>query len=532
MARRKNFVAAPPAPVNAEPAVLDDLEELDLKLDVPTGVAVVRFSRWVGQGIDSWVYLCHRQLAAMNRSKERSGETLCGYAQGGLFAFYRFLVETGACPEPKNLSAPVMTAFIAWLKAGNASKKESSKRVSFSQLMALLRALHKVQAIPNVDELVPARPFKGGPSSASEPLSRQERQSVVHALKRDIVLIHQSPGALSDTQALVAFALSLSLRTGINTTPMLTLGRTALSKHPFMPKMGMLTLFKGRVQGEQWIPLAAPASGIEQVPIPMDGVALFQKLIEYTEPLAKNAPAQLQGCLWLYRSAARNRRGALGRMTETLFFTAVVAFVKRHDLRGDDGAPLVLNNRRLRVTLENRLWALSNGDLITVAGLMRHTPRTADESYLAVTDEMREQATIVHEDLVTVYRNGQQPATLAPTPVGGCENTLFGEHAPKDGANHCADFLSCLGCRSYAIVGSPRDLHRLFSFYGFLEEEKQSASSAEWVTYFSWLQSLIDAFTNEKFEPSLVDEARERARVEPLKFWKNYASSIRREQAR
>lgn len=529
MARRKSFVATAPAPVVSAPPTLDS-QDTDLKIDVPTGTAVVRFSRWLGQGLDAWVYLCRRQLAAMNSAKERSGETLCGYAQGGLFTFFRFLGETGACPDPANLSAPVMTAFISWLKAGNAVKKESSQRVTFSQLMALLRALHKVKAMPDVDKLVPLRPFKGGPSTSSEPLSRQERQSVVQALKTDIIAVHQTPGLLSDIQVLVTFALSLSLRTGINTTPMLTLGRSAMTKHPFMPKMGMLTLFKGRARSEQWIPLTSASPALERVPVPMDGVALFQKLVEYTAPLAKVAPPELRDCLWLYRSGARNRRGNLMRLSEALFSTAVAAFVRRHGILGDDGEPLVLNNRRLRVTLENRLWELSGGDLVTVAGLMRHTPRTSDEHYLAVSSEMRANATVVHEDLPAVYRQGQQPSTLVPTPVGGCEDTLYGHRAPKNGSSHCSDFLSCLGCRSYAIVGSERDLHRLFSFYGFLEEERRAASSSEWTSYFAWLQTLIDAFTNEKFEPELVERAKEQARTQPLKFWKNYASNARRER--
>ncbi|MFC3148347.1 hypothetical protein [Piscinibacterium candidicorallinum] len=528
MARRKNFVAEVPIPV--APAVAGASSEVrDLTIYVPTGTTVIGFSKWLGRGLDAWVEVSYRQLAAMNRSKERSGETLCGYARSGLFTFFRFLEATGACPEPARLSAPVMSSFIAWLKAGNASKKPSSQRITFSQLMAFLQALHKASAVPDPSGLVRGKPFRGCKSESTAPLSRRERQAVVNALKADIIAIHQMPGALSDTQALVAFGLSLSLRTGINTTPMLTLGRSAMSKHPFMPKMGMLSLFKGRSRGEQWVPLVASSSVLERVPVPMDGFALFQKLVEYTAPLAAVAPPEWRDCLWLYRSDAQNRKGNLMRLTEVLFSTAVAAFVRRHGLLGDDGEPLVLNNRRLRVTLENRLWELSNGDLVTVAALMRHAPRTSDEHYLAVTAEMRAHATVVHEDLPNVYRQGAQPTTLSPTPVGACADTLYGERAPKNGSSHCADFLSCLRCRSYAIVGSERDLHRLFSFYGFLEREKQAAKSSEWVSYFTWLQTLIDTFTSEKFDPELVEQAREQARVKPLTFWKNYGG-MRREE--
>jgi hypothetical protein len=273
---------------------------------------------------------------------------------------------------------------------------------------------------------------------------------------------------------------------------------------------------------------------IDTVAVPMDGVALFNKLLDRTRDLAESAPAALRNTLWLYRSAARNRRGQLKRMTVGVLHVCIKAFVQRHNLLGDDGETLRLNNRRLRATMENRLWKLSNGDLFTVAELMGHGPKVAERSYLAVTAEMRAHATIVGEALPGIYRGETQaeepvrPARAVPirsvenTPVGGCKDTLHGEKAPKDGTNHCADFLSCLGCRSYAVVGSRKDLHRLFSFYWFLAAERTRIVSREWAEHFAWLMSLIDAYTLDKFDNALVEDAKAWAKSEPLKFWKNY----------
>ena len=97
----------------------------------------------------------------------------------------------------------------------------------------------------------------------------------------------------------------------------------------------------------------------------------------------------------------------------------------------------------------------------------------------------------------------------------------LGDKAPRNGSS-CDDFFSCFACTSYAIVGSPEDLHRLFSFYWFLEREMSQARSNDWRAEFRNTMSLIERFTADKFDTDLVATAKERARVEPLKFWATY----------
>lgn len=187
--------------------------------------------------------------------------------------------------------------------------------------------------------------------------------------------------------------------------------------------------------------------------------------------------------------------------------------------------------------MENRLWLLSSGDIFAVAAIMGHTPEVADSNYLACTNEMRQNATFVGEALPDIYRgkdtsegSGVKIVPIQPlenTPVGSCKNSLFGDLAPKDGTNHCSDFFSCFSCRSYAIVGSPKDLHRLFSFYWFVNAERESSRSREWTEQFVATMNLIDAFTQDKFDAALVAQAKEAARVEPIKFWKTYQLQYR-----
>lgn len=300
--------------------------------------------------------------------------------------------------------------------------------------------------------------------------------------------------------------------------------------------MRLLETFKRRGNATQVKSLRYTRTELTPTSIPMDGVALLEHLLKRNEPLAAVAPPELRDAVWLYQPQAMAHRGKLTRLTEPALKRNIRGFVQRHSLVGDDGKPLELTMSRLRKTMENRLWQLSHGDLFTVAAIMGHDPKVADQSYLAVTPEMRANATIVGEALPDVYRTAdteaerKSPGNQATredferTPVGRCKDSLNGDRAPRDGT-HCMDFLSCFGCRSYAIVGSREDLHRLFSFYWFLDGERQSIRSGDWREHFASVMSQIDSFTLDKFDNALVREAKESARCEPLKFWRRRSAA-------
>jgi hypothetical protein len=527
-ARKKKFVARPVTVVSTLPAGAAEDHGSTLVLVHPkTGVKnEIRFERFLGKGFDSWVWAGLSQLRALAAGRSVSNETIYTYAASGLRTFFWFMDDLRQQWEPKDATRAHMEQFGDWL-SGHPSLKKSSVRIAYSLLRSVMTAMALRGVMPHPKSFMPRRQFKDAHGSEkAEPLSTKERASLAAALKTDLVSLYRKPGSLSGVEALTVHALALSLRTGINTTPLLDLPRSCLSKHPLLPKMGVLTIYKGRAHTTQWIPLSGAGQTVEQVPVPVDAMALMNKLIESTLTLAAAAPTGLQDELWLYESNAPNRRGQLRKLTPGMLHNCIKGFVARHDLRGDDGRSMVLNNRRLRATLESRLWKLSNGDLITVAALMGQTPQVADRYYLAVTPEIRANAAVVSEALPGIYRTGSQPTAAPPsqpTPAGGCSDPIHGDHAPKDGTTACADFLSCLQCRSYAVVGTKEDLHRLFSFYWYLDGECQRMRSGEWKEHFAWQMSLIDVFTLDKFDPDLVEDAKETARTAPLKFWRLYS---------
>lgn len=195
------------------------------------------------------------------------------------------------------------------------------------------------------------------------------------------------------------------------------------------------------------------------------------------------------------------------------------AIVKRHALLADDGKPLRVTLGRLRKTMENRLWKLSNGDLLAVSAVMGHSPQVADNHYLRLDEGTKtEGARFIGQALPAKLRGEH----IVATPTGSCNDSLHGALAPKDGATHCTEFTHCLGCPSYVIVGSLDDLHRLFSFQRFLIAEIDYYPSEEWhqwQLHHRELIAQIDRVVSDHFVPTLVTEAKQRAARDLHPFW-------------
>jgi hypothetical protein len=76
--------------------------------------------------------------------------------------------------------------------------------------------------------------------------------------------------------------------------------------------------------------------------------------------------------------------------------TLTRAIVKRHALLADDGKTLRVTLGRLRKTMENRLWKLSNGDLLAVSAVMGHSPQVADNHYLRLDEQHQGRGGEIH----------------------------------------------------------------------------------------------------------------------------------------
>lgn len=301
-----------------------------------------------------------------------------------------------------------------------------------------------------------------------------------------------------------------------------------------MPNMRRLEADKKRKRGKDVKNIKAGKCS-DPTSIPMDAVGIWNKVLDLTEPCVKIAPKEFKNRAWLYPvvKGFGHSPGSITVLTSSTLRDGAAALIDRHNLRADDSTPLRLNTSILRKTLNTRLMVLSDGDIFAVAAAMGHQVKTGNVSYLKCNSDIRKNASVVAEALPHIYGSGDEetkskrkiipirPITLDRTPVASCEDPFHGERAPQDGTP-CFDFISCFGCSSFAIVGEPDELYRLFSFYWFLDAERKNIPSRDLSERFSEIITMIDTFTLDKFDNAMVLAAKERAHVNPHLFWKQY----------
>jgi len=498
----------------------------------PRNQNLIDLRPWLGRGFDDWVWAAITVLKARLHSGNYSVATIASFAANGIKVFMPYLMENdkGTMPlRPSDMGPVDVARYIVWLRLKYPNG--STAKNYYSAFKSVVVGLMDYGFIDQQHEtLLPANPFpmNGTVTRGETSLSQAEMQKLATALKADLIAIHHGRFDSLESEAIVVLMLIISMRSGINTTPLLEMKRDCLGPHPFMPNLMLVRTIKRRGKGAQSTSLRQTYIHDLAASIPMDGVAVLKKALEMTQVLVLSAPEAIKDRVWLYRSSQRGHSKGqtlclnMGRVHENS-----KAIVQRHGLLADDGSPLRVTLGRLRKTMENRLWKLSDGDLLAVSAVMGHSPQVADNHYLRLDEHTKaEGAKFIGEALPAKLR-GQD---LVPTPTGSCKDSLQGALAPKDGSTHCAEFTHCLGCPSYAIVGTVKDLHRLFSFQRFLMSELDYYAAVEWLEWQDHHQDLIvqiDQIAIDNFFPEMVEQAKVLAENEPHPFW-----AIRMRQSR
>ncbi|MFP8282065.1 hypothetical protein ACLHYC_01455 [Pseudomonas aeruginosa] len=521
MARKKNYKAELQSVTKGFEAVEDDLV-IFLPRN-PRAVTKIDHTQYLGMGFDAWAIQSLYVIRSLLSSGNFSIATLVGYSSNGLRYFLRFL--SGGVLDfppvvPNSLERRHLERFVSWLKLkypnGTTAKNHYT---SMKSLIISLIEYGFIEA--NADDLLPAIPFPNNAKVVNDarPLSLSEMQRLISALKSDLVAIHKGVFPGNGGDAMTVLLLITAARSGINTTPLLEMTRDALQPHPFIPNLRILTTVKRRGKGAQSKTIRQTELHDEYSAIPLDGVAVINKALAISGPLVELAPEELKSYIWLYRSGQRGGAEKIVTLTPSGMRASTKSICSRHSLIDDQGEPLVVNLSRLRKTMESRLWKLSGGDLLEVSAVMGHSPDVADNHYLKINDEIKTEGAIFVGEAFPDQLRG---LNVTPTPPGGCKDSLYGSLAPKDGVTHCSEFIHCLTCPSYAIVGTLEDLYRLFSYQQFLHAEIGYFLTDEWE---AWRQrqssiiALIDDFTARKFSQALIGEARAKAEVSPHPFW-------------
>jgi hypothetical protein len=524
MARAKDYKAKTPA-ITIDLAADSDASGAIVALPPnPRNHNIIDLRPWLGHGFDDWVWAAASVLKARLLSGYYSVASIVSFAANGMKVFLPYLTgnQGGIVPSrPSDMTATDVVRYIAWLRLKYPNG--STAKNYYSAFKSVLVGLMDYGFIDQShDVLLPANPFpmNGATTRGETPLSQSEMERLAAALKLDLIAIHHGGFSGLDSEALVVLMLIVGMRSGINTTPLLEMKRDCLGPHPFMPNLMLVRTFKRRGKGAQLTSLRQTHIHDLAASIPMDGVAVLKMVLGMTQNLVAEAPDGIKDRVWLYRSS---QRGDLKGQTLCLNMGRVhentKAIVHRHGLFADDGSVLRVTLGRLRKTMENRLWKLSDGDLLAVSAVMGHSPQVADNHYLHLDERTKaEGAKFIGEALPGKLRGHD----LVPTPTGSCKDSLQGALAPKDGSTHCAEFTHCLGCPSYAIVGTVKDLHRLFSFQRFLMSEVGYYATDEWSEWRLHHQDLIariDQIAYDNFIPEMVAQAKALAEKNPHSFW-------------
>lgn len=389
MRARKNFDAPVRSVVaTSKPKTGEQSAILDIGHNA-TGTSKINLEKWLGKGIDPWVWATVSQLRVIHEAGTRSPATLVLYAENGMRSFFRFLIERNVTIQPEELNDKVIADYVAWLKA-QPGVKASNQVARYSQAKAVLVELQGRWIVGGTRHSFPRNPFPGSQSTivGEKSLSAGERTRVADALRKDIVAFHKGTFSAGESHGLVVHILALALRTGLNPSSMLELGRDCLKPHPLLPSMMLLQAFKRRGNGTHLKGLRFSESRASPTSIPMDGVGLLTLILKRTENLVAGAPAHFKDRVWLHHKEGGQGSGEVTAIKADALVLKTQAFIQRHDLRADDGSPLRLNLSRLRKTMANRVFAISDGDLLVSAAIMGHQPQVAETHYLACTDEM------------------------------------------------------------------------------------------------------------------------------------------------
>ncbi|EMX8412458.1 hypothetical protein AAHR75_004445 [Yersinia enterocolitica] len=498
----------------------------NIKIDLPRNPRHYRqldHSQYLGLGFDAWAIQSIYVIRELLQGGNFSVATLIGYSVNGLRFFLIFLsgysVESPPA-TPNDLTKRHLERYVSWLKIkypnGSTAKNYYT---SLKSLVIILADYGFLETSP--DDILLPNPFPNNAKNIKDAglLTMGEMQRLLGALKSDFIAIHKGTFVGNGAEVMAVLLLIIAARSGINTTPLLEMTRDTLRPHPFVPNLRLITTIKRRGKGAQSKAIRQTNLLDEYSAIPLDGVAVLNKALEISQPLVPLASEEIRSYVWLYRSGQRGGENNIVSLTASALYISSKSICERHVLQDDQGNRLNITLSRLRKTMESRLWKLSGGDIIEVSSIMGHTPQVADNHYLKINDEIKTESAIFIGETFPEKLRG---TTITPTPPGGCKDSLYGSLAPKDGVNHCSEFIHCLSCPSYAIVGTLEDLYRLFSYQQFLYAEVEYFLTDEWGAWrkrqFNFIR-VIDDFTSRKFDLALVSQAKAKAESSPHLFW-------------
>jgi hypothetical protein len=222
--------------------------------------------------------------------------------------------------------------------------------------------------------------------------------------------------------------------------------------------------------------------------------------------------------LLVYASSSKRNSGSISALSTNALDFATQSLVDKHKLLDDDGKQLKVNLSRLRKTFVNRIFDLSGGDPLVTARHGGHSLQTANSHYWeppreAEANHKKMMDARVADLIATDLKEGDEN-----TPLAHCRDTVNGQRAPKNG-EHCTEVLACFRCKSFVVTKD--DLHRLYSFYWALIEDRKNSDTKTWSKHFRHIRQVIDENIAPQFNAVEIAKIKEDAKTNRHPFWKD-----------
>jgi len=344
-----------------------------------------------------------------------------------------------------------------------------------------------------------------------KPLSQLEMRKVSRALAKELLRIKESPGALNSYDCIICI-LAISMRTGINPTPLLELPVDCLQPHPLKPDRRLLVSFKRRGNATHITSLRKSEEVSLFSTVMLDIAAIIDLVLERNKAVRD---AMKSSRLWACTSVYNKRADTI--IQTSALPSLINAFTERNELSDDDGKTLKLNLSRLRKTFINRIWELSGQDPIVTAAMGNHSITVSNNHYLEAPPEAEKNFSLLGEIRVNELLGKNTKTPAENTPIAKCKDSLYGHRAPKNG-QHCTEFLDCFRCKSFVVTEG--DLYRVFSLYWLLVIERNLIGAKRWNRFYAHITRIIDDDITPQFDATTVAIAKANAKKNPHPYWK------------
>lgn len=511
--------------------VLEMAFDADLNIPLPahqTNLRNIALYKHKGKGFDPLLIGLYQVFDKAVKDSVKSGQktlslaTIVSNYSAGLASLSGFLtVLAGALNRDvvwDDINISIIEKFIVYLADGDLSFL--SQKTYYTTVKSLLELCFKAGLLPHVQqvrELFPKNPYSGANKAGKgqRPFSKSEFRRLVTAVRNEYKTITEGDQPLTSYELAVC-VLALAIRTGINPTPALEMPIDCLQPHPLKEDRMTLVWFKRRGNATH-IQAARKSDEVAELKaVKFDVVDLIELVRSRNESIRQGSEDPER--LFVYTPITGPNAGSIGPFSKKNLEDVVKSIINKNSLLDDDDKPLKVNLSRLRKTLLNRLFDLSGGDPLVTARHGGHSMQTANSHYWEPPREAEANHKKMMEDRVQNLIATDLQGGEASTPLAHCRDTLNGQRAPKNG-DHCTEILACFRCKSFVVTKD--DLHRLYSFYWSLIEDRKNSDTKTWKKHFRHIRHVIDHNIAPQFTPAEIAKIKEDAKNNRHPFWKD-----------